>query len=175
MKQRVQIRIRKPQVAAWEQVYSAPLSPALCINCHTATNYPNRAMTVIARLANVIRGRVVAACPHRGRATCHRIERRQHRCSKGGRTRHLAPLSMRWQDLNDRPLSKQYVIERSTERWLPAPVDSADDAHLASCDGATPRQVEVAEAAPEARQLADDQVPENGPCRAGGGRDSNSR
>src|SRR6266700_4410356 len=43
-------------LAAWEQVYSVLTSPR-CINCHTATNYPQQGDDRHRHFANVIRGR----------------------------------------------------------------------------------------------------------------------
>ena len=42
-------------LAAWEQVYSVLTSPR-CINCHTATNYPQQADDRHRHVANVVRG-----------------------------------------------------------------------------------------------------------------------
>src|ERR1700716_3105129 len=42
-------------LAAWEQFYSA-LTPPRCINCHTATNYPQQGDDRHRHVANVIRG-----------------------------------------------------------------------------------------------------------------------
>src|ERR1044072_10057472 len=42
-------------LAAWEQVYSVLTSPR-CINCHTATNYPQQGDDRHRHVANVVRG-----------------------------------------------------------------------------------------------------------------------
>src|SRR5215471_10293838 len=42
-------------LAAWEQIYSVLTSPR-CINCHTATNYPQQGDDRHRHFANVIRG-----------------------------------------------------------------------------------------------------------------------
>ena len=42
-------------LAAWDQVYSVLMSPR-CINCHTATNYPQQGDDRHRHFANVIRG-----------------------------------------------------------------------------------------------------------------------
>ncbi len=42
-------------LAAWEQVYSVLISPR-CINCHTATNYPQQGDDRQRHFANVVRG-----------------------------------------------------------------------------------------------------------------------
>src|SRR6185503_7066897 len=42
-------------LAAWERVYSVLISPR-CINCHTATNYPQQGDDRHRHFANVVRG-----------------------------------------------------------------------------------------------------------------------
>src|SRR4026209_2609016 len=42
-------------LAAWERVYSVLTSPR-CINCHTATNYPQQGDDRHRHFANVVRG-----------------------------------------------------------------------------------------------------------------------
>src|ERR1044071_1548068 len=42
-------------LAAWQQVYSVLISPR-CINCHTATNYPQQGDDRHRHFANVVRG-----------------------------------------------------------------------------------------------------------------------
>ena len=46
---------RADGLAAWEQVYSVLISPR-CINCHTATNYPQQGDDRRRHFANVVRG-----------------------------------------------------------------------------------------------------------------------
>ena len=46
---------REAALAAWEQVYSV-LSNPRCINCHTATNYPQQGDDRHRHLFNVVRG-----------------------------------------------------------------------------------------------------------------------
>jgi len=46
---------RADGLAAWEQVYSVLVYPR-CINCHTATNYPQQGDDRHRHFANVIRG-----------------------------------------------------------------------------------------------------------------------
>jgi len=57
-------------LAAWEQVYSVLVSPR-CINCHTATNYPQQGDDRHRHFANVIRGRGGRGVPGLSCATCH--------------------------------------------------------------------------------------------------------
>ena len=42
-------------LAAWDQVYTVLISPR-CINCHTATNYPQQGDDRHRHFANVVRG-----------------------------------------------------------------------------------------------------------------------
>src|SRR5437879_10156076 len=46
---------RAEGLAAWQQVYSV-LTHARCINCHTATNYPQQGDDRHRHFANVVRG-----------------------------------------------------------------------------------------------------------------------
>src|SRR5688500_14188310 len=46
---------RAQGLAAWERVYSVLISPR-CINCHTATNYPQQGDDRRRHFANVVRG-----------------------------------------------------------------------------------------------------------------------
>ena len=46
---------RSDGLAAWQQVYSVMVSPR-CLNCHTATNYPQQGDDRHRHVANVIRG-----------------------------------------------------------------------------------------------------------------------
>ena len=49
-------------LAAWEQVYSVLTSPR-CINCHTATNYPQQGDERRRHVANIVRVRKVKVFP----------------------------------------------------------------------------------------------------------------
>ena len=102
-------------LAAWERVYSVLTSPR-CINCHTATNYPQQGDDRHRHFANVIRGPGnigVAALNCEG---CHQEVNADSTGVPGGPGWHLAPLSMRWQDTNDRPLSSAAVCRAVTDR-----------------------------------------------------------
>jgi hypothetical protein len=107
---------RADGLAAWEQVYSVLTSPR-CINCHTATNYPQQGDDRHRHFANVVRG------GHEGRgvpalncAGCHQQVNADSTGAPGGPNWHLAPLSMRWQDTSDRPLSSAAVCRAVTDR-----------------------------------------------------------
>ena len=111
-------------LAAWEQVYSVLTSPR-CINCHTATNYPQQGDDRHRHFANVIRGPAGKGVPGLNCASCHQSENADSTGVPGGHNWHLAPLSMRWQDLNDQPLSSaavcRAVVDRSRNNGLDGP------------------------------------------------------
>jgi len=102
-------------VAAWEQVYSVLTSPR-CINCHTATNYPQQGDDRHRHVANVVRGPEGKGVPGLNCAGCHQETNADSTGVPGGHNWHLAPLQMRWQDINDRPLSSAAVCRQLTDR-----------------------------------------------------------
>ena len=102
-------------VAAWEQVYSVLTSPR-CINCHTATNYPQQGDDRHRHVANVVRGPEGKGVPGLNCAGCHQETNADSTGVPGGHNWHLAPLEMRWQDINDRPLSSAAVCRQLTDR-----------------------------------------------------------
>src|SRR5438105_735679 len=57
-------------MAAWEQVYAVLISPR-CINCHTATNYPQQGDDRHRHFANVIRGPAGKGVPGLNCVSCH--------------------------------------------------------------------------------------------------------
>lgn len=102
-------------LAAWQQVYSVLTSPR-CINCHTATNYPQQGDDRHRHFANVVRGpegRGVAALQC---ATCHQESNADSTGVPGGRGWHLAPLSMRWQDSSDKVMTSAEVCRALSDR-----------------------------------------------------------
>ena len=109
---------------AWEQVYSVLISPR-CINCHTATEYPQQGDERRRHVANVVRGPEGKGVPGLNCASCHQETNADSTGVPGGHNWHLAPLSMRWQDMNDRPLSSaavcRAVIDRSKNHNLDGP------------------------------------------------------
>jgi hypothetical protein len=102
-------------VAAWEQVYSVLTSPR-CINCHTATNYPQQGDDRHRHVANVVRGPEGKGVPGLNCAGCHQETNADSTGVPGGHNWHLAPLEMRWQDINDQPLSSAAVCRQLTDR-----------------------------------------------------------
>jgi mono/diheme cytochrome c family protein len=102
-------------LAAWNQIYSVLVSPR-CINCHTATNYPQQGDDRHRHVANVIRGPEGKGVPALNCISCHQDRNADSTGVPGGPNWHLAPLSMRWQDLNDKPLSSAAVCLAVTDR-----------------------------------------------------------
>src|SRR6516165_12319539 len=61
---------RETGLAAWQQVYSVLTYPR-CINCHTATNYPQQGDDRHPHLFNVVRGPQGKGVPGLNCVTCH--------------------------------------------------------------------------------------------------------
>ena len=101
-------------LAAWQQVYSVLTHPR-CINCHTATNYPQQGDDRHRHFANVVRGPEGTGVPALNCATCHQ-ESNASTGVPGGHNWHLAPLSMAWQDRNDHVLSSAGICAVITDR-----------------------------------------------------------
>jgi mono/diheme cytochrome c family protein len=108
-------RTRTEGLAAWQQVYSVLTSPR-CINCHTATNYPQQGDDRHRHFATVIRGPEGKGVAGLNCASCHQETNADSTGVPGGHNWHLAPLSMRWQDLNDEPLSSAAVCRAITDQ-----------------------------------------------------------
>ncbi len=102
-------------IAAWQQVYSVLVSPR-CINCHTASNYPEQGDNRARHFANVVRGPAGTGVAGFRCVTCHQKENADSTGVPGGKNWHLAPLSMKWQDTNDQPLSSAEVCRAITDR-----------------------------------------------------------
>src|SRR5256886_17552655 len=102
-------------LAAWDQVYSVLTSPR-CINCHTATNYPQQGDDRHRHFANVVRGPEGQGVPGLNCATCHQTANADSTGVPGAQGWHLAPLSMAWQDRDDRVLSSAAVCRAVTDR-----------------------------------------------------------
>ena len=115
---------RTQGLAAWEEVYSVLTHPR-CINCHTATNYPQRGDDRQRHFANVVRGRGGKGVPGLNCVSCHQESNADSTGVPGGHNWHLAPLSMKWQDLNDNPLSSAAVCRAITDRSLNHNLDGA--------------------------------------------------
>jgi len=102
-------------LVAWQQVYSVLTHPR-CINCHTATNYPQQGDDRHRHLVNVVRGTEDKGVPGLNCATCHQGANADSTGVPGAPNWHLAPLSMKWQDLNDKILSSAEVCRSITDR-----------------------------------------------------------
>lgn len=106
---------RDAGLVAWQQVYSVLTYPR-CINCHTATNYPQQGDDRHRHLFNVVRGPGGKGVPGLNCATCHQSENANSTGVPGGYNWHLAPLSMQWQDTKDNILSSGDVCRSLTDR-----------------------------------------------------------
>ena len=102
-------------LAAWQQVYSVLTHPR-CINCHTATNYPQQGDDRHRHFANVVRGPANNGVAALRCATCHQNANADSTGVPGAHGWHLAPLSMRWQDANDKIFSSAEVCNALTDR-----------------------------------------------------------
>jgi len=119
-------------LAAWQQVYSVLTYPR-CLNCHTATNYPQQGDDRHRHQFNVVRGQEGRGVPGLTCATCHQGATSKAtggancaQCHKGadlnatgvpgGHGWRLAPLSMAWQDSNNKRLSPAQVCRAVTDR-----------------------------------------------------------
>jgi mono/diheme cytochrome c family protein len=106
---------RADGLTAWQQIYSVLTHPR-CINCHTATNYPQQGDDRRRHFANVIRGPEGKGVAGLNCASCHQETNADSTGAPGGHNWHLAPLPMRWQDLNDKPLSSAAVCRAITDQ-----------------------------------------------------------
>src|SRR6266700_1952178 len=95
---------RADGLAAWQRVYSVLTTPR-CINCHTATNYPQQGDDRHRHFANVVRGPDGKGVPVLQCVTCHQESNADSTGVPGAHDWHLAPLSMSWQDPSDDVLS----------------------------------------------------------------------
>jgi hypothetical protein len=102
-------------LAAWQQIYSVLTHPR-CINCHTATNYPQQGDDRHRHFANVVRGPAGKGVPALQCVTCHQEANADSTGVPGAHNWYLAPLSMKWQDLNDKILSSAEVCRAITNR-----------------------------------------------------------
>jgi hypothetical protein len=111
--------VRPDGLAAWQKVYSVMVSPR-CLNCHTATKYPQQGDDRHRHVANVIRGPQDKGVVALSCSTCHQSTNADSTGVPGAHNWHLAPLSMRWQSVNDQPLSSAEVCH-SVLRVLDGP------------------------------------------------------
>jgi hypothetical protein len=114
-KSRVGASTKEEGLMAWQQVYSVLTHPR-CINCHTATNYPQQGDDRHRHFANVVRGPAGRGVPALQCVSCHQEANAETTGVPGAHDWHLAPLSMKWQDLNDKILSSLEVCKALTNR-----------------------------------------------------------
>jgi hypothetical protein len=100
---------------AWRRVHSVLVHPR-CINCHTAVDYPQQGDGRRRHFANVVRGPGGTGVPALQCATCHQEENADSTGVPGSHNWLLAPLSMAWQDRNDRPLPSGAICRALTDR-----------------------------------------------------------
>lgn len=103
-------KIRAEGLEAWKQVYSVLVYPR-CINCHTATSYPQQGDDRHRHLFNVVRGPSGSGVPGLNCSTCHQRENAESTGVPGAHEWRLAPLSMKWQDSRDRILPSAAVCK----------------------------------------------------------------
>lgn len=106
---------REEGLAAWQKVYSVLTHPR-CVNCHTATDYPQQGDDRHRHQFNVVRGPGGKGVPGLNCATCHQEENADSTGVPGAHNWHLAPLSMKWQDMNDKILSSADVCKSLTDQ-----------------------------------------------------------
>ena len=101
-------------LAAWRKVYPVLISPR-CINCHTATDHPQQGDDRHRHSDGVARGPEDRGVPGLECASCHGESNDAGTGVPGARNWHLAPLSMRWQDKTERPLSSAALCRVVTD------------------------------------------------------------
>ena len=106
---------REAGLVTWQQVYSVLIHPR-CINCHTATNYPQQSDDRHRHFANVVRGPAGKGVSALQCVTCHQEANADSTGVPGAHDWHLAPLSMKWQDLNDKILSSAEICRSLIDR-----------------------------------------------------------
>src|SRR4029077_7022880 len=104
---------RDAGLAAWQQIYSVLTHPR-CINCHTATNYPQQGDDRHRHLFNIIRGPGGKGVAGLNSATSHQTSNSDSAGVPGAYNWHLAELSMKWQDPENRILSSAQVCQSLT-------------------------------------------------------------
>jgi hypothetical protein len=106
---------RAEGLAAWQKVYAVLTHPR-CLNCHTATNYPQQGNDRHPHAFNVARGPAGFGVPAFTCAACHQRANADSSGVPGAPGWHLAPLSMQWQDVHDRIMSSAAVCRAVTDR-----------------------------------------------------------
>jgi hypothetical protein len=101
--------------ATWQSIYSVLVHPR-CLNCHTATTYPQQGDERRRHFANVTRGGDGHGVPALNCASCHQVSNANSTGAPGAPGWHLAPLSMRWQDANNVAMTSPQVCQALTDR-----------------------------------------------------------
>jgi hypothetical protein len=112
--QKAEVAMREAGLLAWQQVYSVLTHPR-CVNCHTATSYPQQGDDRHRHLFNVVRGPEGKGVPGLNCATCHQSRNGDSTGVPGAYNWHLAPLSMKWQNPDDKILSSAEVCRSLTD------------------------------------------------------------
>jgi len=115
---------RAEGLAAWDQVYSVLTHPR-CINCHTATNFPEQGDDRHRHFANVVRGPEGKGVAALQCSTCHQESNADSTGVPGAHDWHLAPLSMKWQNENGNVFSKTELCKVLIDRTKNGNLDSA--------------------------------------------------
>ena len=103
-------------LAAWQQVYSVLISPR-CINCHTATNYPQQGDDRHRHFANVVRGGAAGqGVPGLNCLSCHQTIMPTVPAFPVDQTGIWRPSQCDGRTSNDRPLSSAAVCRAVTDR-----------------------------------------------------------
>jgi hypothetical protein len=106
---------RAEGLAAWGKLYSVLISPR-CLNCHTAGDHPQQGDDRHRHSDDVVRGPEGKGVSGLNCSDCHGESNNDGTGVPGAHDWHLAPLSMRWQDERDRPLSSAAVCSALTDR-----------------------------------------------------------
>jgi hypothetical protein len=123
-KSNVSASARAEGLEAWQQIYSVLTHPR-CINCHTATNFPEQGDDRHRHFANVVRGPEDKGVPALQCITCHQESNADSTGVPGAHDWHLAPLSMKWQDRSGKILSSAEVCRTVTDRTKNHNLDGA--------------------------------------------------
>ena len=123
-KSKVPTATRAEGLAAWDQVYSVLTHPR-CINCHTATNFPEQGDDRHRHFANVVRGLEGKGVAALQCITCHQDSNADSTGVPGAHGWHLAPLSMKWQDESGNIFLKSELCKVLIDRTKNGNLDSA--------------------------------------------------
>jgi hypothetical protein len=106
---------RAQGLGAWQRMYSVLTHPR-CVNCHTAGGYPQQGDDRHPHAFNVVRGSSGFGAPAYTCMACHQVSNADATGIPGASGWHLAPLSMKWQSLDDRVLPSATVCRAITDR-----------------------------------------------------------